>query len=55
MPTFATAHTFCASRDGLRKSSFLTVMPAKTDIFARFMTMQEKQILARVIGNQREN
>ena len=31
--TLATAHTFCASRDGLRKSGFLTAVPAKTKIF----------------------
>ena len=31
----ATAHAFCASRDGPRKSGFLTVMPAKTEIFWR--------------------
>ena len=55
MPTFATAHTFCASRDGPRKSSFLTVAPAETDIFARFITTREKQILARVIGIRKEN
>ena len=30
VPPFATAHTFCASRDGPRKSNFLTAMPAKT-------------------------
>ena len=35
VPTFATAHTFCASRDGPRKSGFLTVVPAKTGIFLR--------------------
>ena len=33
MSPFATAHTFCASRDGPRKSGFLTAVPAKTEIF----------------------
>ena len=32
---FATAHALCASRDGLRKSGFLTAMPVKTEIFLR--------------------
>ena len=27
VPTFTTVHTFCASRDGPRKSGFLTVCP----------------------------
>ena len=35
LPTFSTAHTFCASRDGPRKSGFLTAVPAKTEIFLR--------------------
>ena len=34
VPTFATAHTFCASRCG-PPSDFLTVVPAKTEIFLR--------------------
>ena len=29
----ATPHTFCAFRDAPKKSSFLTVVPAKTHIF----------------------
>ena len=33
VPTFATAHTFCACRDGPRKSGFLTVVPAKQRYF----------------------
>ena len=33
VPTFTTAHTFCASRDGPRKSGFLTVVPANTEVF----------------------
>ena len=51
MPTFATAHTFCASRDDPGKSGFLTAVPPKTDI----ITTREKQILARVIGIRKEN
>ena len=31
MPTFATAHTFCASPDGPRKSGLLMAMSAKTE------------------------
>ena len=30
---FATAHAVCASRDGSRKSGFLTAIPAKIGIF----------------------
>ena len=33
VPRFATAHTFCASRDGPRMSDFLSAVPAKTEIF----------------------
>ena len=33
MPTFATTHTFCAARDGIRKLGFLKVVAAKTAIF----------------------
>ena len=31
--TFATRHTFCTSRDGPRKSGFVTMVPAKTELF----------------------
>ena len=55
MLTFATAHTLCASRNGPRKSGFLTAVPAETDIFVRFVTTREKQILERVIGIRKEN
>ena len=56
VPTFATAHTFRASRDGPRKSGFLSATPAKTEIFFRvFITRQEKQIMARVIRIRKEN
>ena len=54
--SFATAHALCASRDGPSKSGFLMAVPAKTrDIFARFITTWEKQILTRVIGIRKEN
>ena len=33
MCPFDTAHTFCVSRDGLRKSGFLSAVPVKTEIF----------------------
>ena len=33
VPTFATAHTFCPSSDGSRKSDFLSAMAGKTEIF----------------------
>ena len=35
VPTFATAHTFCASLYGPKKSGFLTAVPATTEIFLR--------------------
>ena len=35
VPTLTTAHKFCASRDGLSNSGFLTVVPARTTIFLR--------------------
>lgn len=35
LPTFTTAHTFCASCGGLRKLGFLMAMPAKTVISLR--------------------
>ena len=54
MPPFATAHTFCASRDGPRKSGFLTALPAKTEIFLRGLS-REKKVFARVIGIGKEN
>ena len=46
---------FCVSWDGQRKSGFLTVMAAKTDIFVQFITSWEKQILARFIGIRKKN
>ena len=41
LPTFATAYTFCASRDGV--------------FFAWFINMREKKILASVIEIRKEN
>ena len=35
VPTFATVHTYCVSRDGPRKLGFLTAVPAQTKIFLR--------------------
>ena len=35
VPDFATAHTFCAPHDVTKKLGFLTVVPAKTEIFLR--------------------
>ena len=47
---FAIAHLFCASPDGLRNLEFSMGGTYKyRDIFARFIIMQEKPILARVI------
>jgi len=54
-PPVVTALTFCASWDGLRNSGFLRTLPTDAGIFARFMTMQEKQIIARTVGIQKEN
>ena len=56
MPFFVTAHALCSSWDGPRNSDFLrTVRPTYKGIFARFMTMQEKQIVTRAVGIQKEN
>ena len=57
VPLFIIAHsvfTLCASRDSTGNSGFLRSSKYK-DIFARIMTVQEKDILARAIGIQREN
>ena len=35
VPTVAPVHKFCAPRDGPRKSGFITVVPAKREIFLR--------------------
>ena len=48
---FATAHAFCASQDVQRNATFLRKQ--NKFIFAQFMTMREKQILARIIGIQK--
>ena len=42
MPTFATAHMLCASPDCPRKSGFLTVVPAKTEIFCAVYNYEGK-------------
>ena len=42
VPSFATAHTFCASRDDPRKSGLLRALLAKIDMFARFITAREE-------------
>ena len=47
-PLFGTAHEFCASRNGLRKSDFLKTVPPNSKVFW-FTTMQEEKILARAI------
>ena len=44
VPPFVTVNTVCVSQDGPRNFRF-----------ARFMIRQEKKILARVIGIQKEN
>lgn len=36
-PSFATAHFFCAPRDGQRISRFVMVVPLKKDIFTGFI------------------
>ena len=35
MSSFLTAHTFCASRDGLRNSGFLCTVPSNIKVFLR--------------------
>ena len=45
-----------ASWNGLRNSLyFFKMVPSKTTFFVRFMTMQEKLTLERVVGIQNEN
>ena len=56
VPSFATAHMFCTSRNGPRNMDFITVTPAKTEIFfMQFITSWEKQILAKVTEIYKEN
>ena len=51
-PTFATAHTFCASCDGPRKLGFLTAVLAKTfRYFACFYNYVEKADLGKGYWN----
>ena len=44
-----------ALRKHLLQFTLLTALPAKPDIFARFITTREKRILARVIGIRKES
>ena len=54
VPTFVTAHTFCASRD--TQVSYGWCLLINGDIFARLVkTMQRKQNLASALGIQKEN
>ena len=55
-PPFATAHTFCASRDGTSNSEFfLSTVPTDSNLFfARFLTMRGKKMLTRDSKFQRE-
>ena len=56
VPTFPTAHTFCASRDGPRGSDFLRTVATNSKVFfARFINMREKKISASVIEIRKEN
>ena len=55
VPPFVIVHTFCASKDGgwcLKKREWCLLIQR---YFARFVTVREKQILARVSGIQKEN
>ena len=52
VPTFVTAHTFCASRD--TRVSYGRCLLIR-DIFARIKTMWKKQNLASALGIQKEN
>ena len=45
---FSTAHAFCSSWEGQRNSGFLKTVATKTNIFARFVEMREKEVLVRV-------
>ena len=52
VPTFVTAHTFCASRD----TCVSDVVPANTGtFFARFKAIRRKQNFASALGIQKEN
>ena len=55
VPPFATAHMFCASQVWSEVFLFLKEFAYQYNgIFAQFMTMWEKQILARAIRIQKE-
>ena len=53
VPPFVTPHVFCASPVWSKIFEFLKEF-ASNSIFARFMTMLEKQILARAIRTKRK-
>ena len=52
--TNCTAHTFCTSRNGQRKSGFLQCL-LKQRYFCAVYNYAGKMILARVIGIRKEN
>ena len=57
VPPLATTQTFCASyieQGGLRDMGFLRQCVLKQKYFSWLMAIQEKQILAKVIGIQKE-
>ena len=39
----------------MRSVRFVKMVPTKTDIFVRFMTIRDKQILGRIVEIQKEN
>ena len=50
VPSFATAHMFCTSRDDPRGSDLLRMVPTNSKVFSvQFIKMREKKILASVI------
>ena len=57
VPHFASAHTFCASRDGPRSSDFLRTAPTNLKGFfcAIYITVRERKILGRSIEIEKDN
>ena len=51
VPTFATAHTFCASCNGPKRSGFLTAVPPKTEIFCTVYNYTAKADLVKGYWN----
>ena len=47
VPPYATAHTFCVSRDGPRTSYFLRKMPSNSKIFLAFCDSGGKEYLSK--------